>query len=104
MSKVKAKGYQAMRFDRDIRFEHTISGGPLAPKRLIDLSTNRQTFLSSNMGYSPYARYHRYKGLSSIPNLARYREDILDTKYPIYKHYVPDMGILRYEGLADMMV
>jgi hypothetical protein len=86
---------------RDIRFEHTISGGPLAPKRLIDLSTNGQTFPNH---IREYPAYHRYKGLSSIPNLARYTEDILDTKHSIYKHYVPDMGIWRYKGLADMKV
>jgi len=88
----------------DIRFEHTNSTAPLAAYRLIDLSTNRQTFPFPNMGYSPY---HTNNGLSSIPNLAGYREDILDTKYPIYKHYIsdmPDMGIWGYEGLADMKV
>lgn len=69
----------------------------------------------SNIGHSQtsiggISPYHRYKGLSSIPNLARYTEDIPDTKYPIYKHYVPDMGIykglkiLGYVGLADMKV
>ena len=89
---------------RDIRFEHTISERPLAPYRLIDLSTNSQTFPFPNMGNSPY---HANNGLSSIPNLAGNREDTFDTKYSIYKHYIsdmPDMGIWRYKGLADMKV
>lgn len=75
------------------------STGPLALCQLVDLSTNIQTSIAQ------IAPYHRYKGLSSIPNLARYRENILDTKQSyIYKHYVPDMGIWGYKGLADMKV
>lgn len=82
----------------DIRFEHTYSRRALTPNRLVDLSTNSQTIICN------IASYHRYKGLSTTPNLARYREDTLDTKYPIYKHYIPDMRILGYKGLADMKV
>lgn len=126
MSKVKAKQakvkVKAIRFDRykglgykgygglidmDCLSKHTISEGPLAPYRLIDLSTNSQTFPFPNMGYSLYAQYHTNNGLSSIPNLAGNREDILDTKHSIYKHYIsdmPDMGIWGYKGLVDMRI
>lgn len=64
------------------------------------------------------ASYHGYKGLSSIGEMIvwidrhtkpRYTEDILDTKYSIYKHYmgdtcnVLDMFDIRFERF-DMKV
>jgi hypothetical protein len=67
----------------------------------------RQTISNLDMGNiskPSYGAYHRYKGLSSIPNLGGNREDIPDTKHSIYKHYISDMRIFGYEGLADMKV
>ena len=64
----------------------------------------RQTISNNDMNISGYAPYHRYKGLSRGPLGAGYREDILDTKYSIYKHYrryIPDMRIWGYEGLGN---
>lgn len=47
------------------RFVYTYGRGPLAIKRLIDMSTNRQTIISTISTYQVHYMYHRYKGLSS---------------------------------------
>jgi hypothetical protein len=60
----------------------------------------RQTISNLDMPISPY---HRYKGLSSIPNLAGNKEGYTKPLYiqTILLGYMPDM---RYKGLADMKV
>jgi hypothetical protein len=63
----------------------------------------RQFISNHDISKPSYAPYHRYKGLSSIPNLAGNKEYIPDNKYPIYKHYMFDMPDIRFERF-DMKV
>lgn len=80
--------------------KHTNSRPFQGPSQIV-----RQTISNLDMGISPYAQYHRYKGLSSIPNLAGNRKDIPDIKQSyIYKHPMRDMRIWGYKGLVDIKV
>lgn len=84
----------------DRRFEHTYSSRPSTPVQIV------RQYVSNNGQYkTSYSPYQRYKGLSSMPNLAGDKQTYLDTKQPIYKHYIrymPDMGILGYGDLANL--
>ena len=98
-----------------MRFGNSFTGLLQAPvqimRQTIPNNGHSQTLhkgISPNIDIAPY---QRYEGLSSIQDMnvcivkqgmGRYREDIPDTKHPIYKHYISDIG--RYEGLADIKV
>ena len=95
-----------MRFG-DRRFGDMVFGYTYGTASLRPVQIMRQTISNNDMLNMPDIKvwtYHRYKGLSRGPLGAGYREDILDTKYSIYKHYrryIPDMRIWGYEGLGN---
>jgi hypothetical protein len=89
-------------FGKAIRFGNSFTSGLSGPVQIM-----RQIVSNNGQYQTSYPPYHRYKGLSSIPNLAGNREYIPDIKHSIYKHYISkhhmfDIG--RYKGLADMKV
>jgi hypothetical protein len=87
-------GYQDRRFGNAMRFGNSFTTGLSTPRQIMQICPNH---------ISQIAPYHRYKGLSSMPNLAGNRQTTLDTKQSyIYKHHISDIG--RYKGLADMKV
>lgn len=86
-------------FDKAMRFGNSFTRGLRGP---VQIMISKSHILRQYQ--TPIAPYHRYKGLSSIPNLAGDRQTYSDIKHPIYKHYLPYMGICGYEGLADMKV
>ena len=74
------------------------STGPLVLCQIVDLSTNRQTTIST---ISPISQISRFV---KAPTRGRYIGNIPDIKHPIYKHYIGDMPDMRYKGLVDMKV
>ena len=98
MFKYKDRRFEDKRFGKAMRFGNSFTAGFQAPVQIM------RQYVSNNGQYqTPYPPYQRYKGLSSMPNLAGIRQTTLDTKQSyIYKHYMFDIG--RYKGLADMKV